>query len=78
MGLLDLFRNAPTTQASVETGSLRDAYMQYLEQAAYQGIQPVPIDQFAKMLQEQQRQQQLQQLQQQQQVPQPGLMNLRR
>ena len=70
MGLLDLFRSAPTTQASVETGSLRDAYMRYLEQAALQGVQPMPIDQFAKALQQLQ--------QQQQQITQPGLIDLRR
>jgi len=75
MGLLDLFRSAPTTQASVETGSLRDAYMQYLEQAALQGVQPMPIDQFAKALQQlQQQQTQQQQLQQQN----PGMLQWKR
>lgn len=63
MGLFDFLRSAPSKQASVETGGLRDLYMKHMEEAAVMGVQPLPFPEFVKRIQEQQSQQQMQQRQ---------------
>lgn len=70
-GMLDFFKSAPTRQATVGTGGLRDLYMAHIEQAASQGAPALPFPEFVKMLQQQE---QMRQQQMQQQMPQGGML----
>lgn len=60
-GMLDFFKSAPTRQAAVETGGIRDLYMRHLEEASLKGMQPMALPDFVKFLQQQEmmRQQQM-------------------
>lgn len=69
MGMLNL--QAPMN--TVETGSMRDAYMKYMEDSSLQGVRPMPFPEFVKMMQLRLQQQQQQQQQQPQMNP-GGLM----
>lgn len=70
MGMFDFLKSAPSRQASVENGSIRDLYMQHLEEASLQGVKPMAFPQFVQFLQ----QQEAMRKQQMQQMPQGGML----